>query len=107
MEMKLSVVIPCYNEKATVQALLRRVVEAPLPKGISGMEILVIDDFSRDGTRDVLQRILTNPQTEIGLKSDQEFQVVLQRKNAGKGHALRSGFQVAKGDIVLIQDADL
>ncbi len=105
--MKLSVVIPCYNEKATVQTLLRRVTSAPLPKGITGMEILVIDDCSRDGTRELLRTIENNPEDAIGLQASQAFRLLLQAQNGGKGRALRHGFEAATGDIVLVQDADL
>lgn len=105
--MKLSVVIPCYNEKATVQKLLTLVANAPLPKGISGMEIIAVDDCSKDGTREILQKVALNPASEIQLSPSHEFRVVLQEKNGGKGKALRSGFAAVKGDIILIQDADL
>jgi glycosyltransferase involved in cell wall biosynthesis len=105
--MKLSVVIPCYNEKATVQKLLTLVANAPLPKGISGMEIIAVDDCSKDGTREILQKVAQNPAAEIQLSPSHEFRVVLQEKNGGKGKALRSGFAAVKGDIILIQDADL
>ncbi len=105
--MKVSVVIPCYNEKPTVQKLLTLVATAPLPKGITGMEIIAVDDCSKDGTREILQKVAANPATEISLKPGHEFRVVLQEQNGGKGKALRSGFAAVKGDIVLIQDADL
>lgn len=105
--MKLSVVIPCYNERPTVQTLLRRVVNAPLPAGITGTEIIVVDDFSKDGTRDLLRLIDRDPVGEIGLKSNQKFVLKFVEKNGGKGKALREGFAITTGDIVLVQDADL
>ncbi len=91
--MKLSVVIPAYNERGTILEILRRVraVDAGLPK-----EILIVDDFSTDGTRDVLAGI------EGG-----DVRVLLHERNRGKGAALRTGFAAATGDIVLVQDADL
>ena len=90
--MKLSVVIPVFNEKATIHEILRRVRAVDLPK-----EIIVVDDFSTDGTREILQ--------ELG--SDPDLKVVFQPRNMGKGAALRAGFEAVSGDIVVIQDADL
>ncbi len=89
----LSVVVPCYNEVATVEVLLRRVREVPLR-----LEVVVVDDGSRDGTRDLLRRLEAE-----GLID----QLVLHEKNAGKGAALRTGFARATGDVVVVQDADL
>jgi len=91
--MKLSVVIPVYNERATVVELLARVEAVDL--GFA-KEIIIVDDASTDGTREVLQG-LARP----GLR------VLLQERNQGKGAALRRGFAAAEGDIVLVQDADL
>jgi glycosyltransferase involved in cell wall biosynthesis len=90
--MKLSVVIPVYNEKNTILDVLHRVREVDIPK-----EIIVVDDFSTDGTREILQN----------LPSSEDLQFLFQPKNAGKGAALRAGFAVVSGDIVVIQDADL
>jgi len=90
--MKLSVVIPVFNEKATIQEILRRVRAVDLPK-----EIIIVDDFSTDGTREILR--------ELG--SDPDLKVVFQPSNMGKGAALRAGFEAVRGDIVVIQDADL
>jgi glycosyltransferase involved in cell wall biosynthesis len=91
--LKLSVVIPCYNEIDTLAGVLQAVIESPGPE----KEIIVIDDGSTDGTRKLLQ---------------EEFEgklarVIYQDKNQGKGAALRLGFAAATGDIVIVQDADL
>jgi glycosyltransferase involved in cell wall biosynthesis len=94
--MKLSIVIPVYNEKNTIEEILRTVEKAPLPEGIKEREIIVVDDCSRDGTRDYLSTLKKAP-----------FKVLFHEKNTGKGGALRTGFRNATGDIVLIQDADL
>jgi glycosyltransferase involved in cell wall biosynthesis len=104
--MKLSVVIPCYNEKATVRTLLRRVTNATYPTEIETIEILLVDDCSTDGTRQLLTELQSKP-SEIDLKPNQEFRLYLQEVNGGKGKALRTGFAQAQGDIILVQDADL
>ncbi|HVT45188.1 MAG TPA: glycosyltransferase [Thermoanaerobaculia bacterium] len=89
----LSVIVPCYNERATVAELLRRVREVPIDK-----EILVVDDRSTDGSRDVVSALAAEWP---------EIRHLLQPENQGKGAALRRGIAEARGDIVLIQDADL
>ncbi|QNG27827.1 glycosyltransferase family 2 protein [Synechococcus sp. HK01-R] len=90
--MKLSIIIPCYNEAATIISLIEAVKKAP----ISDREIIIVDDGSSDGTRDILATI-----------KDHEISVVFHDKNQGKGAALRTGFQKATGDICIVQDADL
>ncbi|MFN8534332.1 MAG: glycosyltransferase [Dehalococcoidia bacterium] len=89
--MKLSVVMPAYNEAPTIQETLRRVKQTPYDK-----QILVIDDGSTDGTREIL-----------GAIDDPEIEVIFHEKNQGKAGALKTGFARATGDYVIIQDADL
>ena len=91
--MKLSVVIPVFNEKDTIRNIIERIKESPIEE----KEIVVVDDFSTDGTRDLLKE-------EIETLVDK---VIYHEKNLGKGAALRSGFKVVTGDCVIIQDADL
>jgi len=88
---KISLIIPVYNEIGTIAEILRRVQAAPFEK-----EIIIVDDGSKDGTRDYLSSL-----------KDSNIRVIFHEKNQGKGGALRTGFQYATGDIVVIQDADL
>lgn len=89
--MKLSVVIPVYNEKEPILALISRVNNVPLEK-----EIIIIDDRSTDGTREILKNFSHN-----------STKILFHETNQGKGAALRTGFSQVQGDIVIIQDADL
>jgi glycosyltransferase involved in cell wall biosynthesis len=88
---KLSIVIPVYNEKQWIRELLRRVQEVPIPK-----EIIIVDDCSTDGTRDMLKEL-----------DGGDVRVFYQQVNQGKGAALRDGFKHATGDVIVVQDADL
>ena len=101
--MKLSVVVPVYNECWTIGEILRRVLAVRLPPGVD-REVLVVDDGSTDGTRELLQDLqgLLGDSREEGT-----IRVLFQEANRGKGSALRRGFGEARGEIVLVQDADL
>jgi glycosyltransferase involved in cell wall biosynthesis len=91
--MKVSIVIPCYNEKNTIEKIVEAVRNAPL----ESREIIVVDDCSQDGTQAVLKEKI----------SQMVDQVIYHPVNRGKGAALRSGFAAANGEIILVQDADL
>jgi len=92
---KLSVIVPVYNERNTLVEILRRMRAVELPDGVE-REIIIVDDGSDDGTRDVLKQL-----------SDSTVRVVMHDMNQGKGAAVRTGLETATGDYVLIQDADL
>ena len=91
-DIKLSVVIPCYNEKEYIEEVVRRVKEVAIPK-----EIVVVDDCSTDGTRELIKEKIEPLVSKV----------IYHQKNLGKGAALRAGFAAATGDVVVVQDADL
>jgi len=92
VEVDISVIIPVYNERGTIAEVIRRVQEQPFEK-----EIVVVDDCSTDGTRDLLQ----------GTQWPDNVQVLYHQKNQGKGAAIRTALNAASKDIIIIQDADL
>jgi len=87
----LSVVIPVFNEEKTIEEIIRKVQAIDIDK-----EIIIVDDFSTDKTRDILKSV-----------KEKNIKVLFHEKNSGKGAALKTGFREAKGDIIIIQDADL
>jgi glycosyltransferase involved in cell wall biosynthesis len=89
---KLSIIIPCFNERETILTLLEAVRDAP----IANKEIVLVDDGSTDGTRELLST----------LKND-DLRIIFHPQNKGKGAALRTGFSAASGDICIVQDADM
>jgi len=91
--MKLSIVIPCYNERKTIRTIVDAVRAAP----VAEMEIIIVDDCSSDGTRDILRDEIT----------PLVARVIYHDTNQGKGAALRTGFAAATGDAIIVQDADL
>jgi glycosyltransferase involved in cell wall biosynthesis len=96
---KLSIVIPVYNEGSTIHEIIDRVVTAPIPQGMI-REIICVNDCSKDNTQEALERLPP-------LYPDVPFQIRHKPVNQGKGAAVRDGFALATGEIVLIQDADL
>ena len=91
--MKLSIVIPCFNESSTIENIVAAVKAAP----VADKEIIIVDDYSSDGTRDILRERIAS----------QVDKVIYHERNQGKGAALRTGFKAATGDVVVVQDADL
>lgn len=92
--MKLSIVIPCYNERDTILPIIQLILNVELP---IDRELIIVDDYSTDGTRDYLHSLKQHP----------DIQVIFHEQNQGKGAALRTGFKHATGDVIIIQDADL
>ncbi len=92
--MKISIVIPCYNEENTIEKLLNKVLEVQLPENWK-KEIIVVDDGSNDNTKNILK------------KYKDKVKIIFKNKNEGKGAALKEGLKHATGDYILIQDADL
>ena len=107
----ISIIIPVYNERAFIEEVLRRVQAVPMEK-----EVLVIDDGSTDGTRELLrdlEQAQAAGQTEVSVHNGRtllpldNIRFIFQDRNCGKGAALRRGFEVANGEVLLVQDADL
>jgi len=90
---KVSIVIPCFNEKDNIKKIINAVKDSPIPN----KEIIIVDDFSNDGTREILKQEIENLVDKI----------IYHKKNKGKGAALRTAIEQASGDYVIIQDADL
>ncbi len=90
--MKLSVLMPVYNEQKTIQSMIERVLAVPVEK-----ELIIVDDFSTDGTRDLLKRFENRP----------DIRLFYHDKNMGKGSAIRTAVPEVRGDLVIIQDADM
>lgn len=92
----LSVIMPCYNEKETIKKIVSEVLSVDIGK--TKIELIIVDDGSKDGTRDILKKLE---------KSHPEISLIFQKVNQGKGAALKRGIMASKGDVVVIQDADL
>ena len=90
----LSIIIPCYNERETIKEILNRIEKSNLTDGVQ-KEIIIVDDYSTDGTREILE------------STAEKYKIVYHQKNQGKGVAIRTGLNYVSGDYVIIQDADL
>lgn len=96
--MKISIVVPAYNEEATVESVIEEIYNVAFPSFIISVEVIAVNDFSSDKTLDILQRIQ---------KRFPELVVISNSKNLGKGASVRNGFEKATGDVLFVQDADL
>ena len=94
---KLTIIIPCYNEKNTIEEILKRINESLKSYELLKFEILIVDDYSNDGTKDVLKNFTNN----------EKVQIFYHDNNLGKGAAIHTALKYATGDITIIQDADL
>lgn len=116
--MKLSIIIPVYNEKNTILEILKRLADLDL--GNIAKEIIIVDDFSTDGTREIIKNLAGNYKQSLkslqaskeenvfsSLFSPSDYKIIFHNQNQGKGSAIRSGLKEATGDYVVIQDADM
>ena len=94
---KLSIIIPCYNEKQTINIILKKVIQSLQNYNFLNYEILIIDDHSKDGTVEILKN----------LSQEEKIKVYLHESNLGKGAAIQTALQYVTGDLIIIQDADL
>ena len=92
---KISIVVPCYNEAATLDLIINEVLDAPI--GTTKKEIILVDDKSTDNTLKIIKQLA---------KKHKEIRYIAQKKNQGKGAALKAGFSLSTGDVVIVQDAD-
>ena len=94
---KLSVIVPCYNEKKTIEIILEKIIKSLVNYKILNYEIIIVDDFSNDGTKKILENI----------KNQEKVNILFHNTNLGKGAAIQTAIQHITGDIIIIQDADL
>ena len=94
---KLSVIIPCYNEKQTIDSIIKKVIQSLINYQFLNYEILIIDDHSKDGTIDVLKNLI----------QEEKISIYFHESNLGKGAAIQTALKYVTGDLIIIQDADL